>query len=49
MAEETLVVTKEVIEVHRRVGFHIRNWMSEYRAGAVRSKAGAGTIHAAGQ
>ncbi|XP_065094088.1 uncharacterized protein LOC135714635 [Ochlerotatus camptorhynchus] len=27
-AEEAYEVAKEVIEVHRRAGFHIRNWMS---------------------
>ncbi|XP_062709477.1 uncharacterized protein LOC134288485 [Aedes albopictus] len=27
-AEEAFEVAKEVIEVHRRAGFHIRNWMS---------------------
>ncbi|XP_062703553.1 uncharacterized protein LOC134286008 [Aedes albopictus] len=27
-AEEALNVAKEVIEVHKRAGFHIRNWMS---------------------
>ncbi|XP_062538216.1 uncharacterized protein LOC134206502 [Armigeres subalbatus] len=31
-AEEAIEVAKEVIEVHKRVGFHIRNWMSSDRS-----------------
>ncbi|XP_053685846.1 uncharacterized protein LOC128735386 [Sabethes cyaneus] len=30
-AEEAIEVAKEVIEIHRRAGFHIRNWMSSNR------------------
>ncbi|XP_055622807.1 uncharacterized protein LOC129766310 [Toxorhynchites rutilus septentrionalis] len=31
-AEEAFEVTQEVIEVHKRAGFHIRNWMSNDRS-----------------
>lgn len=30
--EEAYGVAKEVIEVHKRAGFHIRNWMSSDKA-----------------